>query len=210
MTGDDDAVELARLLEPDADEDILPTQVTPRRVRDVSSMGSMRDDLGSLPEVNFHYVVARQPRIVEPVSAPHLAEHHTPFGFQIAAPPGPTPTLREELSVVKRELATIFRALSDPRSPSSVGNLYDRASASWRLWEWNASDIAWAALLGTVVFALAAGIGVGVVGHDRAAASPATIAPTESRGAQAISGRAPRTLDQHTGRAPIRVRAKRR
>ena len=216
--GDDDAVELARLLEPDADEDILPTQVTARRPPQVSSLGAMRSDLASLPEVNFHYVVAQQPRIAPPPSAPHHVEHLTPYGFQIAAPPPmpSSPNLRAELSIVKRELAGIVQTLTDPRSPTSVSNLYDRASASWRLWEWNASDIAWAALLGTLVFALAAGIGVGIVGrseHDRTATSAASLSQEDARGAsdrRPAAGRVPRAVDQHTGRAPIRVRAKRR
>lgn len=212
-TGDDDAVELARLLEPDADEDILPTQVTSR------GAGSVRSDLGSLPEVGFHYVVAQQPRILPPSShAPHHVEQHTPYGFQITPPPVPSsPDLRGELAVAKRELAAIFQALSDPRSPTSVNNLYDRAAASWRLWEWNASDIAWAALLGTLVFALAAGVGVGIVGradHDRSANSAASLttedAKSDSSTPRVASPRVARTLDQHTGRAPIRVRAKRR
>lgn len=216
-TGDENAIELARLLEPDADEDILPTQVTSRRPPHASSMGSTRSDLGSLPEVNFHYVVAQQPRIAAPPGAPHHVEHLTPYGFQVVAPPAmpSSPNLGAELSIAKRELAAIFQALSDPRSPTSVGNLYERASASWRLWEWNASDIAWAALLGTLVFALAAGIGVGIVGrseHDRGASNATSLTREDGKGAShaTTGGRTPRALDQHTGRAPIRVRAKRR
>src|SRR2546425_850626 len=76
------AVELATLLEPD--DDILPTRVALRPGPNEPNAQPAWDDLGSLPEVRFHFVVARQP-VIASEPAPPREQHHTPYGFHVPA-----------------------------------------------------------------------------------------------------------------------------
>ena len=84
----------------------------------------------------------------------------------------------------------------------------ERVKALWCLWEWERSDLVRAAMIGGAVFLLAATLGgVAIAGASDASAQGAGVAATGEV-------RAPRTVDQHTGRvfpqSPTKHRARSR
>lgn len=81
-----------------------------------------------------------------------------------------------------QELAELWRGTAES------GSLANRLRALWSCWQWDRTDIARAAIIGMSVFVVVATIGASVA---------AAGVPDDS----VLHVRAPRTLDQHTGKS---------
>lgn len=122
----------------------------------------------------------------------------TPFAFPLP-PPSEDVSLSTKLRILSARVrhgvrGSIEEAHEAWSQTSEAPTFVERVKALWSLWQWERTDLVRAAIIGGAVFFVAATIGgFAIAGSDEAAPRPFGVSASNEV-------RAPRTVDQHTGR----------
>jgi hypothetical protein len=174
--------ELAELLEPDSAHD----------------QGT--GDMAFAPTIHVREILEDAPPPSGPIivsDAMGQTQHMTPLAFPLppASEDAPVSTkMRVGVSRVRHAFQRSFDELSELWASTGDGSFMERARMLWSFWEWERTDLVRAGLIGAAVFLVVATAGASVVATRTAGASAEV--------------RAPRTLDQHTGKGGPAIRTK--
>jgi hypothetical protein len=128
----------------------------------------------------------------------HGTQWMTPFAFPL--PPAPADvSFATKMRVLAARIRHLLRGSMEEAQEawsqtSEAPTFVERVKALWSLWQWERGDLVRAAIIGGAVFSVVATIG------------GFALADSDSEGTQAFGVsasnevRAPRTVDQHTGR----------